>query len=125
MTLVLRKSYGPFSANTPIEMVTQPGKTRDIVEVRTARRVPVEFEHIQSYSQFDKPKSIIKRKDHATFSVPLEDIVQLKYVDEVGPNHEPGKKSDKKYPLVVQMNRKARRALDQLVYAKRMAYESK
>jgi len=114
MTLVLRKSHGPFSANTPVTLEAQEG---DIAEVRTARRVPVEFEHIQSYSQFDKPKSIIKRKDHATFSVPIADVVQLKEVTHVG--------IGKKNALVVSKNRKERRKTDPMVIAKRMAYEGR
>jgi len=109
MTLVLRKSYGSWSAGTSIEMLTQPDKTRELVTVRTARRVPTEFEHIQSYSEHDKPKSIITKKDHAVFDVDVENIVERK--DKTG--------------TAVRMNRKARRAIDALVYAKRMTYEER
>ena|SRR5687768_11225918 len=109
MTLVLRKSHGPWSAGTVIELLTQPDKTREVVTVRTYRRMPVEFEHIQGYSEFSKPKSIIKKKDHHTFDVPPEDIVELRQPKEV----------------VKVKNRKQRRLQDPMVIAKRMAYEGR
>jgi hypothetical protein len=113
MPLVLRKSYGPWSAGTAIEVVgdsteyDRHGKFTELrSEVRTLRRVPVAFEHIQSYSEHDKPKSIIAKKDHAYFDIPNRDIVRLRTPKDV-----------------VVKNRRQRRLTDPMVIAKRMAFE--
>ncbi len=116
MALVLRKSYGSWSAGTPIEFVEDIGewatgmdlKVRHLHTVRTLRRVPVEFEHIQAFGQFGQSKSIITKKDHAEFDVAVEDIVALK--DKNG---------------VAAKNRKQRRNEDAVVQAKRIAFEGR
>lgn len=114
--LVLRKSYGPWSAGTPVEMVTQPGKTRPEVTVRTIRRVPVAFEHVDTYSDPTATKSIIKKKDHAEFDVPIDDLVERREA--------PVTVSFAANPLVAAKNRKQRRLENPLVIAKRLVYEN-
>lgn len=113
--LVLRRSHGPWSAGTAIDVVgdsTEYDKNGQFTElrseVRTLRRVPVAFEHIQSYSEHDKPKSIIAKKDHAHFDIPNTDIVKLRIAN-----------------VAVVKNRRQRRLTDPMVIAKRMAFEGR